>query len=280
MHHLWNSMKRPLSLFLVVLMLITTMPGYAFAEEPMLEVLQQESTEQPPVEESPADQKIESQQLLEETAPASVSEELPTESVPEAVQMPQELPQQAEQAPQEEPARQQMQAQEIELPQETLTPEVSEQELALGKITAQGISVSPSYTTLLTTDDHLQATAIVTPETASQQVTWVSSDAAIASVDENGLITPHNAGTVQITAQTTDGTGYTASISVTVKTVTYRLVYVSNYPANAKKFSYANGEGQAQLIDAQNTNAVYEYENEAQATVIGGMTCANYAFLG
>lgn len=61
-----------------------------------------------------------------------------------------------------------------------------------------------------------QLAATVLPENATNKaVTWASSNADIASVDENGLVTAHAAGTAVITATAVDG-GFAATCTVTV----------------------------------------------------------------
>lgn len=69
-------------------------------------------------------------------------------------------------------------------------------------------SASPTY----------QLVAEVTPAYASDNVTWSSSSSAIASVDSNGLVTGHWAGTVTITATAADGSGKRATTKITVGT--------------------------------------------------------------
>ncbi|MBR1531250.1 MAG: Ig-like domain-containing protein [Eubacterium sp.] len=49
----------------------------------------------------------------------------------------------------------------------------------------------------------------------NKDIDWTSSDDTIASVDENGVVTPLDEGTATITARTADG-GYTDSVTVTV----------------------------------------------------------------
>ena len=69
-----------------------------------------------------------------------------------------------------------------------------------------------------------QLTATVLPEDATDKtVTWTSSDPAVATVDENGLVTAVAAGAATITATTNDGTNLTATCEVTVETP------ISNY---------------------------------------------------
>ncbi|MBO5350401.1 MAG: Ig-like domain-containing protein [Alistipes sp.] len=61
-----------------------------------------------------------------------------------------------------------------------------------------------------------QLTATVLPTSATNKsVSWSSSDSAIASVSQSGLVTAHKAGSAQITVTTEDG-GYTASCVVSV----------------------------------------------------------------
>ncbi|SDE40574.1 Beta-xylosidase, GH43 family [Paenibacillus sp. UNCCL117] len=62
----------------------------------------------------------------------------------------------------------------------------------------------------------VQLTADVKPaDAANKTVTWSSSNPAVATVDEHGLVTVHAAGSAVITVATEDG-GYTASCVVTV----------------------------------------------------------------
>lgn len=69
----------------------------------------------------------------------------------------------------------------------------------------------------LTEGDTVQLTATVEPADATNQgVTWESSDTSIATVSEDGTVTAISAGTVTITATAKDGSGVSASCSVTV----------------------------------------------------------------
>ena len=67
----------------------------------------------------------------------------------------------------------------------------------------------------------------VTPSDATDQtVTWSSDNTAVATVDENGVVTGVSAGTATITATAHDGSGVNASCTVTVTAVTtdYSLI--------------------------------------------------------
>lgn len=78
-------------------------------------------------------------------------------------------------------------------------------------------SVSLDKTTLdLDTGSTGQLTATVNPSTANQQVTWISDDEAIATVDNNGLVTAVAEGTANIVATSVEDGTKTASCAVTV----------------------------------------------------------------
>ncbi len=71
-------------------------------------------------------------------------------------------------------------------------------------------------TATLRVDDTLTLTPVFTPENTTQRgLNWTSSDASVATVDDNGVVTGVGKGTVTITATTTNGK-YSASIEITV----------------------------------------------------------------
>lgn len=84
---------------------------------------------------------------------------------------------------------------------------------------ATSLSVAGDATMLSTdvgdTAKSLKATVI--PELASQSVTWSSSDGSVATIDENGVITPLTYGKVTFTATTKDGTSLSATFDVTIE---------------------------------------------------------------
>ena len=89
--------------------------------------------------------------------------------------------------------------------------------------------------TSLTMDalDTYQLTATAYPTTAvNREVTWSSSDSAIASVDENGLVTAHKKGTVTIKATAKDGSNISNSCKVTVSNNGYEVSKVSEFECN------------------------------------------------
>lgn len=83
-----------------------------------------------------------------------------------------------------------------------------------------GVTLDPSTLSLTAGSTAATLTATVLPNNASNKaVTWSSSDLSVATVDNNGVVTPLKAGTATITATTVDG-GFTATSVVTVKAAT------------------------------------------------------------
>ncbi len=84
------------------------------------------------------------------------------------------------------------------------------------KVKATGISLNKTSATMWIGDQQTLA-ATVTPSTASQSVTWKSSNTSVATVSSAGVVTAKNQGAATITATTSDGTNLSASCVVTVK---------------------------------------------------------------
>ena len=84
-------------------------------------------------------------------------------------------------------------------------------------VPATGISLNQTSATLTTQGQTLQLTATVTPDNATDKsVTWTSSNTAVATVSNTGLVTAVANGSATITATTADGSRLTATCTVTV----------------------------------------------------------------
>ena len=89
-------------------------------------------------------------------------------------------------------------------------------EVTVKPVVATGIAVEPIAATI-TAGETTQLNLTITPESATYKTAaWTSSNDAIATVDENGMVTGVAAGQVQITATTVDGTQLSATSVVTV----------------------------------------------------------------
>ena len=83
-----------------------------------------------------------------------------------------------------------------------------------------------------------QITATITPTNAANKgIVWASSNEAVASVDENGLVTAKSKGTATITATAADGNGATASCTVTVTNNGYLVTELDQFQSS---HPYAN----------------------------------------
>lgn len=109
-------------------------------------------------------------------------------------------------------------------------------------------------------------TAIVTPETANNKnLTWESSDTAVATVTEDGKVTAISKGSAVITAKSTDGSHISASCTVNV------VKLVSGIVLSETEMTLNEGST-AQLTaivsaDANNPMITWMSSNESVATV-------------
>lgn len=88
---------------------------------------------------------------------------------------------------------------------------------------ATGISVKEEQVTLQPGLKHYVEFQ-VQPAQAVQELTWTSSDPEVASVNYNGMILGVKPGTATITGTTTDGSGISKSIKVTVSDLTVKKI--------------------------------------------------------
>ncbi len=83
-------------------------------------------------------------------------------------------------------------------------------------VSATGITIAPASATV-TTGETVTLTATVTPEEADDKTaSWSSSNEAVATVDNNGVVTALEPGSATITASANGGEDITASATITV----------------------------------------------------------------
>ena len=115
-------------------------------------------------------------------------------------------------------------------------------------------------------------TATVSPSDAKvKDIIWYSSDDSIATVDENGTVTPHNNGTAVITAETYDG-AYKASCTVTLTTDYTKLAalyqqYNDFYLETKDTHTYTNASLAVLKTNIDLANSVISEAKASQADV-------------
>ena len=112
-------------------------------------------------------------------------------------------------------------------------------------------------------------TATVAPDNATDKtVTWMTSDASVATVDDSGVVTAVGAGTATITATATNGTDDTSdNCTATCKITVNKLDSKVTKAPEAKTLTYT---GQAQELVtagiASGGTMQYALGNETEAT--------------
>ena len=86
------------------------------------------------------------------------------------------------------------------------------------RVAVTKVSVSPGKTTLYKGGNGKQLTAAVSPSNATNKtITWASSNTKVATVDENGFVTPVGKGTATITATSSNKIQGKCTVTVRVK---------------------------------------------------------------
>jgi len=139
-----------------------------------------------------------------------------------------------------------------------------------------GISLNSTTLTLnrTTSNPTSTLTATITPTNASNKnVTWSSNNTAVATVSTAGVVTGISAGTATITCTAADGSGKTATCSVTVN----QLVTGITLSKTSTTITAGNTETITTTIaptNATNQNVTWSSSNTAVATVSGGTITA------
>lgn len=120
----------------------------------------------------------------------------------------------------------------------------------------------------LDVDDSYQLTATVKPSNVgNKNVTWSSSDANIATVDRNGVVTAHKSGTVTITATANDGSGISESCTVSVNKILVSKITLSSKSLKLKVGDTKTLKATVKPTDAETKKVKWKSSNSKIAKV-------------
>ena len=149
-----------------------------------------------------------------------------------------------------------------------------------GEIPVTGVELEPAAK--LFVGDTLMLVANVLPDSATNKaVMWASDNAAVASVDSNGVLLAHGKGVAKITVTTLDGQK-SATCEVTVNEVNFPVTGVTVDPQtlNLKKGATSSIRANVMPTYATNQNVTWRSDNPNVATVstaatfVGGVVTA------
>lgn len=127
----------------------------------------------------------------------------------------------------------------------------------------KAVSISLNYTKYsLNINESKILTATISPDTAETEIIWTSSDDKIATVNKNGKVTANSAGTVSITAETSNGLKAQCIITVreskTAPSVSQSCTFVVN--TNTKKIHKPSCSSVKDIKDKNRMDTNLSYE--------------------
>ena len=132
-------------------------------------------------------------------------------------------------------------------------------------VQATGISLDQDSKTIYLEETFELKASIVPSNADNKSVVWSSSDATVATVDENGKVTGKKAGTATITAKTVDG-GFEASCIVTVA-VHAQSIRITTDVSEIKRGSSKKLEAEFTPADTTNKKVTWTSSDSAVAKV-------------
>ncbi|MEM6642896.1 MAG: Ig-like domain-containing protein [Bacteroidota bacterium] len=142
---------------------------------------------------------------------------------------------------------------------------------ASGMINVTGVSISPSSANLTSEGETMQLTPTISPGNATNQnVSWSSSDDAVATVSATGMVTAVANGNAEITATTEDG-DHKATVDVNVNISS--IVSVTGVSISSNSISLTSLGETHQLSatvtpsDATNQNLIWTSDDESIVSV-------------
>ena len=127
------------------------------------------------------------------------------------------------------------------------------------KVDVTSITLDPATASMTLGGETLTLTPTVLPDNATDKsVTWTTSDASVATVDADGVVTAVAVGKATITATAKDGTGVTGTCTVNVTPPTYDVTLADGTEdaANWKAEPNPAEEGQTVTITYSGTKRI------------------------
>ena len=136
------------------------------------------------------------------------------------------------------------------------------------KVHVSSVTLDKTTLELIEGDTHTLIATVSPSDASNKRVSWESSNTAVASVSDEGLVTAIKAGTATITATTIDG-GKTATCRVTIKAKT---IPVESVTLDKATLELIEGDTHTLIAtvspsDASNKRVSWESSNTAVASV-------------
>lgn len=138
--------------------------------------------------------------------------------------------------------------------------------VSINKVPVTGVTLSPTTASLTVGATQQLVPAIAPINATNKNVSWISSNPAVATANTTGLITGMSAGSAIITVTTADG-GKTATSNVTVNTVPVTGLTVSPSTASINNGATQQLSANITPTNATNKNIIWRSNNTAVAAV-------------
>ena len=115
--------------------------------------------------------------------------------------------------------------------------------MAKASVPVTAITLNKTETSIkVGSTETLSVTAVAPDNATDKTYTWKTSDASIATVDQDGKVTAVAVGTANITATANDGSGVTATCAVTVTPKLYSFTITGPYTGNKLVVEFYEGD--------------------------------------
>lgn len=135
-------------------------------------------------------------------------------------------------------------------------------------IAVTGVTMEKTEITLTEGDTEMLVAKVAPDDATNKKVTWSTSDASVAKVDDNGTVTAVKAGTATITVKTEDG-GKTATckVTVTAKSLSVESVTLDKTSATLEIGGTVTLSATVLPADATNKSVTWSTSDKNVATV-------------